>query len=223
MLTLEIYDPEKYVVGFDAGASRLDAWQDDKETDLLVPILGDTVLHAAAGGAIGPSNFRAVSGVIESDHHTCTVQLYTPHVPAQGATRLRVQGSVVYRYGFDEKTVEKEVDLKTGGTLKLGSVEASIGETAEQQRLMGGDRTVVSITTERSQDVFKDVVFLRPDGKPLAMQLAGSSSRSRGREVTMTKHYATTEKIERLRVRITYFSAVASLKIPVSMETGLGF
>lgn len=138
------------------------------------------------------------------------LEVKTNVLPAAGATRLLVKGSLALRIASDEKVVEeKNFKLQAGAMVKLGPVEVSGID-------FRNDQTYVSVYY--TNNVLKSIQFLDKDEKVLPSERAGHG----GFGVRFHETFALQGKVERVTVRITYFSKTETVMVPLDVSVGLG-
>jgi hypothetical protein len=196
--------PGQFLIGIDTLQSKVEAFTDDKNTDLrnapganpLSQRLGVTTSRDPADGKYARIIFRA------------------PGCPAAGATKVRVKGSLTALVGKDEKKVEKkDVSLKDGVELEIGTLKLLTPATRT---------TAVSYTGTRA---LKSVVFLDADGAEIPVrQSVGilSQRAARGQFASSFRPADRNTKLDRCTVRVTYFDRVDEVVVPVDLEVGPG-
>lgn len=219
-LRLLLSSSTKQFVGMDEQASALTRLADDK----------GTVLAPTAGGR--QSGFGTFSSSLLQNGRLCAVEIRAPAVPASGATKLIAQGELVLRCGEGEKTVESEpLDLAAGGKLNLGSTPVTVKQAGEGMgfRITGfgstdsGDTKMsVTLSAQAPLDMIKSLTFLDPEGKVIKHQRMGSSSMGFAGQMTHEVTYGLAQKVSKLKVKVVQFERVELLKVPLSLEVGVG-
>ncbi len=204
-VTAALHLPMKSIVGVDPSESKLASFTDDKDTDLI---------QNAKKGRVEPSGL--VGGFrITTDCQYCRVAYYALGRPVEGATKVRVKGTLAVLIGKDEKTVEmQDVALPLGIDLKVGKfhVPKLGGNTFLHY---DGDRPLKSLVLLDAAG--KEVAFKYPgyfEGGPPEFNLRGKQH-FRGRFYTKTR-------IDRCTVRVVYFETVERILVPVDLEASLG-
>jgi hypothetical protein len=229
-LAFWIADPENRLVAFDAKQSKLESFTDDKGTDLteLMP---------------GPFNWSRF-GVFRGSHTTgpsangFQLEVGGDSYPARGATKISLKAALVFRRASSEKIVEeKDVPVKTGRKSKVGDLQLSIEavseekikENQEQNRGFRGNdapetKMGVSLAASEPLESIKSVSFFNSKGDEIKITMTGGGSKSSGLfGTTYTNDYWLAEKLDEVTVKITYYEGIEMVKIPLSMETGVGF
>jgi hypothetical protein len=224
------------IIGFDPKASRVESFTDDKGIDLSEPYN-----RPFSWSRFGP--FRD-AGYTTQDGRL--VEVGGDSVPARGAAKISFKATLVVLCASQEKTVEqKGISLKTGGKMNLGPLTVTVQE-APVESWGGQAKMAVSLTANQPRpaapppasgriptapapaldDPFasiKEVAFFGPDGEEIRRTSSGSSIKHESGETTATRTYALAEKADVLTVRVTYFEKVEAVKVPLSVETGVGF
>lgn len=202
-IDLIIRQPGKRILGIDRAASKVTSFKDDKDTDLSK--------SEGFGGIVDDLGTRT-----SQDGTRVGVRLRSSVLPAKGAAKLVVKGSIVLKIGTDEKTAEeKNVVLKADKGVKVGPATVKIGMGE-----VNGEKTVMVSYSER---VLKAVVFLDKAGKVLESQSYGGGSSSDGTTTVYDTDYHVKGLANLATVRITYFSKTESLTVPLDLEINLGF
>jgi hypothetical protein len=233
-IDLIVHLPGKRILALDADGSKLTRFTDDKKTDL--------------SQSDGFSWLTDTHSRISPDGTRMGFQIRSTAVPAVGATRLRIQGTIVLMLGSEEKTAEvKDVTLKADGSIKVGpaeirkskdefgkAFESGLEEMAgaflgaffggEIPKKKGPPGLEERVALTHSQPNIKSVVFLDKDGKVVPSESVGSSWASAfGGPRGYTTEYRVKGKIEKATVRVTYFNKIQPMKVPLDLEIGVGF
>ena len=210
-LTFIVPSGERHFIGFDNDVSRIAACTDDQGSDLTAaPEAGNNF------GFFGPFNAS-----ISNDGQKCQVTATLPGVPKQGSTKINFDATLTILCGKDEKTEEqRDFALEPGSEITIGPVPLKV-ESAEDQDF-GDVKFAVSFTSEKPRDAIKSLEFIGPDGEVLELQPMGSGSFGFGDQITYQASYGLKEKVDKVTVRMTYYSAVETLTVPVKIETGVG-
>lgn len=220
-LRLLLSSSTKQFVGMDEEACRLTRFVDDK----------GTVLTPTEGG--GHSGFRTFSGSLMKNGRLCAVEIRADAMPAKGATKLIVQGEVVLRCGEGEKTVESDaLDVAAGGKVSLGSTSVTVKQAKNENmgfNMMGfgsadsGETKMsVTLTAKAPLDTIKSLTFLDPQGKAIKHRRQGSSSMGFAGNMTYEVTYGLAQKVSKLKLQVVQFERVELLKVPLSLEVGVG-
>jgi hypothetical protein len=200
-IELIVSQPGKRLLALDERASQLTRFTDDKKTDLS---------KTERDGCFEDFNRR-----VSPDGTRLGFGIRTTVVPAAGATRLLLKGKLVLMIGTQEKTVEvKKVALEGGGSVKVGPCEV------RQDKRPFGEGSLVRV--QHSEPNLKGIVFLDKDGKVLPSESVGSSFTRNGQTI-YTVEYSVKGKLENGIVRVTYFSKIERVTVPLDLDIGVGF
>jgi hypothetical protein len=208
-LHVHIRRPDKYLIDLDEDASQLTTFTDDKETNLLRKGRG----HFSKPG---------ISSRLEEDGHGCVVELKSAFTPAPGATTVRAEATLVLLCGSDEKSAEqKGLELKAGNQITAGPVPLKIKEVGQE----GWGKTKMTLELTASQDLsaIKEFAFAKPDGTKIEHQVTGKGKWGFAGQMEYMRTIGLHEKVDKVDVRVTYFSKVEKLTVPVKIATGVGF
>ena len=189
--------PGKLIVGLDKDANKFTSFGDDKKTDLTQgqkPWIRE--------------QSRAQNPTIGAP---CVLRVGTSAVPAPGATKIQLKATAAVKVGGAEKTVEEKlVIIKKDAKTKVGPAEL---------RASGDIVTVSYIDTTP----VASVVFLDKAGKEIKSERAGGGFSSRDAGYEYENDYRLEGKVGEFGVRLTYFSKIETVEVPIEINTGLGF
>jgi hypothetical protein len=214
-LTLWLSDPSRQIVDLDEKASKITAFTDDKQTDLMKK---ETKKGAFGGFSFG---FGPLSANISPDKHHCTVEVRADHRPAAGATTLRLKADLVLKCGANEKVAEtKNVSLAKGSKLAGGPLTFTIDDVDQG---FGEAKTSLALETEGDIAAIKEIAFFDADGKEIKSRRMGWSSSGFGAKMTHVVHYGLEKKVDKATTKITYFDKIEAVTVPIDLKTGIGF
>jgi hypothetical protein len=228
--------PQGRIIGFDPKASRVESFTDDKGTDLSEPY--NQPFSWSRFGPFKDAGYSTQDGRL--------VEVGGDTTPARGAAKIAFKATLVVLCASGEKTVEqKDLSVKTGGKINIGSLAVTVQQSREEswarQYKMAISLTAIQprptstipafnkiapapvATLDDPLTSIKEVAFFGPDGEEIRTISSGSSIRHESGETTSTRTYALAEKADVLTVRVTYFGKVEAVKVPLSVETGVGF
>jgi hypothetical protein len=192
----------------DKDASKLEAFADDKGTDL-----------SKAGGGWGAS--WLLWERISDDGRTCTFTVANrKKTPAAGAKTLHVKAKIVLQCGSDVKTAEaKNVALKKGAAVAAGPFRMSIQEIRD-----GGfqSKMTVEFQSKRPFDSIRKLTFLDAAGKEIKSQKAGGGHFSFGKDRTYTRSFGLAKKVDAVTMRFEYYGKTETIAVPVDVKVGVG-
>jgi hypothetical protein len=218
ILMLQI--PDRAVLAYDSKGCKIDSLTDDKGTDLLKGAM-PAPEPAGRGGPAGTSP-RVTGTQFGPEGKSGIFTFSAPGLPAAGAMKLRVKGSVAVVVGSKEKEVEKkDVSIKDGVDLEFGKL--SLIESP-----FNGRNTTTAVSYKGTKPI-KKLTLLDADGKEIAIRrstMPPTGSRDLDPTRDFPARFAPTDrtaKIDKCTVRVTYFDTVETVTLPVDLETGLGF
>lgn len=206
-MDLSIAKPGKFIVGVDAKASKLESFTDDKNNSLYKKPVG---IFGAQQNWI---NEYATQYGPEAGH--CTIQIAAGNPPGKGAGKIQVKASLVVQCGAEEKTADKkEIAIKT-------NEEVSVGDFKVKVNFAGG--TVANLSVLSPEPRLKSVEFFDAAGKAIK---PSSSTRSNnpfgpGGKPQSVVSYFLNGKMEKVSFKVTYFTKVESVTIPLDLKVGL--
>ena len=206
-LWLRLTRPDKHFICLDEKASTLDAYADDKGTDLK-----PTAQRTYWG--------KPIRGQVPDASH-CVLEFQSSKIPAAGARTLAVKANVVMTCGVGEKSAEqKGVALKAGSPTTVGPVPMKVEKIRPSG--WGKVKMTVELSGEKDEEMIKEVVFVGPDGEVVPSRKVGSSRSRIGTKVNWRRSYGLHQKLETATVRIIYFERVETLAVPVEVTAGVG-
>lgn len=194
-VTVKLEIPGSHLLAFDAAASKIDVFADNRKTELLKPPSKELPWDAIRE----PTLNRPSGDQLRADFRA---QL----TPVRGATSVRVKGTVAVLVGKDEKQV-KLADAKFG--------------KFTQENIFGlrliyrGEHPIKGGVAEDADG--KDIEFTasnlgRSPGADGKQEFRGSLS--------LTSKLAARIKTD--TIRVTYFDTVEKIMVPVDLEVGPG-
>jgi hypothetical protein len=214
-LTLWLSDPSRQIVDLDEKASKITAFTDDKQTDLLKK----ETKKGFGGFSFG---FGPLSASVSPDKHHCTVEVRADNRPAEGAQAIRLKADLVLKCGAGEKVAEtKNASLAKGTKLAGGPLEFKLIEVSNDG--FGDSKMTLSLETEGDIAAIKQIAFFDANGKEIKSRRMGWSSSGFGGKMTHQMNYGLEKQADKATSKITYFEKLEALTVPVDLKTGLGF
>jgi hypothetical protein len=197
---------DQHILGVDRQGSKVTSCVDDKGTDLTkAPKDTFPVEWVGFGERIGP------------DGKVVVLQTRVAGVPATGASKITLKGTISLYCGKEEKSVEKkDMEIKAGAKFEVGPI------TIQPPQFGGGPNTSVSLTMDLPR--LKSVKFFDADGKELTA--FGSTTPGRigfGEKVQYQYAWFFDKKHDKLTAKIVYFDKVEKVSVPLELSIGLGF
>jgi hypothetical protein len=203
VINLVLHLPDKYVVGLDYAACKLDSATDDMDRSLLPD-------PKKAGFQMEPfwPDFRG--GQVTGPYFLAVVKV--PGWPGPTASKIRLKGCVIALCGIKPKSIEvKDVPLQAGVKTPVGPAACGLDP------FQGPKETVVQL---KSPMAIKSVVFLGAGGETLPH--VGSVLELSPGKSEYTGLYHLQGKVANVTVRFTYFEDRERVTVPLDVEVGLG-
>ena len=203
-LDVVVFQPDKFIVGIDPKASKLDHFTDDKKTDL----------HKGKGLFTQTNWINEFMTRTSADGDNVTIQINGVNAPAKGAEKILFKGSLVLQCGASEKaTDKKELTLKNNEEIALGKFKVKVNFTGP----FGSNLAVLA-----DEATVKSAEFFDAQGKAIKPTSSNRSAFPTGLGKNQhTLGYALNGKHEKLSVKITYFEKVESVTVPLDLKVGL--
>jgi hypothetical protein len=206
-MELTVAQPDKFIAGIDAKASKLDSFTDDKKNDLN---------KKPAGIFGGQSNWLNEFATQYGPDGDCTIQILAAGAPGKGAQKILVKGSLVLKCGADEKkTDKKEIALKMNEEVSAGDFKVKVVNAGE----FGAGFTVTS-----AEPSVKSVEFFDADGKALKGTSSGRGINpfgEGGKPQAVVSYFLSGKKLPKVSFQITYFNKIESVTVPLDLRVGL--
>lgn len=197
----------KNLIEVDADASKLNSFTDDAGTDLKKADRYNRWL----------GSFPRFS----EDTRSVVIEIQTTGTPKRGAKAITVDAEVVLLAGEDEQTETKDLELKAGEKIAIGPVKAELKSVST--RAWGKSKMSITLESQQSFAAIKKIAFLGADGKELGHSDMGKGSySSMGGPRTYTHSYGLHEKVDTVKVKVTYYAKVEKVTVPVSITFGAG-
>lgn len=213
-VTMEFEVPagERHFIGFDPEANRIIACSDDRGTDLTTETRLSLFYEFN-----GP-----LDGTVYEGGEKCIVLASVPGVPAAGAKQVTLEATVAIRCAQNTKTVEqRDIALVEGSEITVGPVPLKIESVKDYDR--EGFRQSFKLVSGEPIDAIKSIGFRGLDGKVIVHKSVGGLITMCGDDCYRHEtEYALRQKVDRVTVRVTYYSDVELYTVPVKIETSEG-
>jgi hypothetical protein len=158
------------------------------------------------------------------DRQRCIIKLYSTEVPAQGASELRIKGTLPVRVGRGEKIdTQKEVVFRLGRTVEAGGMKLTIASLSEPYARSGvTEGLAIAFTSETPLTRLKSIEFLDEKGGVIPFKeekrdvTANEDSKLAGLRGTLSS------RPKSASVRVTTFEKVDSVDVPLDMTVKVG-
>jgi hypothetical protein len=160
-----------------------------------------------------------VNSQIGNDHARAVAQIRATELPPQGTTTLKVTGKLVRIIGQAPKTEKGVLTVEQGAKIKTAGIDAEIMQVSEAfsapyKKMF--ELSAKSAFNKNSQATFMDA------GKEVESSSGGSGSFGFGGDVTYSQSHQIASESKTLVFEVIYFLKAVKVKIPVSLEFGLG-
>lgn len=148
------------------------------------------------------------------------VSMKSGELPGKKTTQLKIDGTFVFNVGRDLKSADAELKLTEGSKVKFGPLEATVGQIGET---FGEPfKQSVELSCKDSFDSIATVEFLDSKGTAIESSEGGSGSFGFGGDVTYSRSWQIASDAKAVKVRVSYYAKTESVKVPCSLEFGLG-
>jgi len=171
-------------------------------------------------------NWLSSGGPMNRDNKSWKVLVGGVATPGEGAMAVELDAELVFLCGLNRKTLTvKDLAVKAGTQVDLGIVKATVIDFDKRR---GNRKGIVLHYVDTGGDtlVWNQVAscrFMRADGTEIT-QRGGGCSRSyvNGKREAKRRFYMD-EQPKTVTIKITYYETWRRLKVPVHIETGVGF
>ncbi len=148
------------------------------------------------------------------------ISFKSEELPPKKTTTLAIDGTFALIVGKDLKTVDSELKLMEGATVKMGPVEATVDSVGEAF----GDpyKQTVQLSSKKPFDSIKSIEFLDAKGEVIESADAGSGSFGFNGDYTYNRSWQLASEAKSVKMRISYFAKTDTLKLPAKLEFGVG-
>ena len=238
-VALLITAPRGGLVQFDNASSALTRFTDDKGTNLLAqlaPTVAATprsaAVPAATAGeppAVRSSGQRGADnkGIglfpkISHDGRFCAVEVNTPHLPAKGASRLRLEGAFTLLCATEKiELMQKNVPLKAESLVFLApDLMLVIREVGKPE--LGAEPFGLTLRASRDLDDVAEIRFYRADGAEIKSRRTGSSKMVLPGAVTVDWSYSLAEKADSATVKVFLWKELRKKRALFALDVDVG-
>lgn len=211
-LALLVRLPAGGLIKFNRGASKLSAMTDDKGSDFTRK--PKKTGRFSFGSRTG---FEMAFNAISKDGGAALVQIGSPNLPAKGATRVSVSGTLVFQRASRKQTFKQTgVALKAGTKIQAGKIPFTITKAGKPQ--WGNAAASVTLRTTQAGPELAGIRFLDAAGKEIK---SSRQSWSRGGKMSSST-YTLARKVDKVTVVMDYWTDLQTITIPFNLKTGLG-
>ncbi len=197
------------LIDVDKEACKLDRFADDK---------GRLLYEPGKGGTFGPSWLGRDD--IADDGKGVVIEVESKQTPAKGAAALTIVGDLVLRTGRDLTVATADVPLQVEKTFTIGSQKVTVIKAGKPQ--WGDDPLAIQLESTGSFAAWKRVRFFGPGGKPIEASRRSSGHMRFGDRHKYTATYHLKSKPKSLSARVSYYTSVESLTVPIDLTVDLG-
>ena len=198
-LTFSVASPTRTLLGVLENPSECLSFTDDKGTDFRPSAKFES------GGGMHPFRYGAI-------------QVFSPTIPAAGASRISFKGKIVALCGSEPKTEDyKDVELRKGAAITVGSLVLTV---AEAETKKGHFR--LKLEAREELNAITEMVFLDQADQPLTWtQSEDSQGEDQAKQAVSGREFQFASAIDHVTFRITYYSKLERIGIPVNCSVGV--
>jgi len=213
--------PQGGLVRFDSASSTLTRFSDDKGTDLLAqPAPTVAVFPPSAQSGAGNAGIR-LSPKVSKDGRFCAVEVSTPHLPAKGASRLRLEGALVVLCAT-EKTehTQKDVPLKASARISVPGLELLIQEVGKPD--LGAEPLGLTLRSTHDLDEVAEIRFYKADGSEIKSRRTGTSRMGLLNAMTVDWSFNLAEQVDSATVKVFLWKELRKRKTTFALDIDVG-
>ena len=148
------------------------------------------------------------------------MELRSDAVPAKGAGKITLKAKLAIKCGSGEKTHTEKVALKAGTQIKFPPAPMKVNSVKGES--WGSMKMTFTITSDKPTESIKKIVFLGADGKEIKHSQLGRGRSGFGGKMTYETSYGLAKKVDSITLKITYYTKVESVAVPVDLSLGVG-
>ena len=204
------------IIGLDEEESKVISFVDEKKNDLMKSSGKQEQWQ-------GKNFFRPTEPVscpaVDSEGKWALVVFHAPNPPAADCKLVTLKGEIVLRAGSGSTTTEhKEIDLAGKGQFKAGDAAITVKKEADTG-MMGDFKMKITLESKDALDMVKEFSFFNSQGKEIGSQYAGSGYMGD----TNIIYFWLAEDVKTITIKTDVYEKFETIRIPVSLETGIGF
>ena len=199
------------IIKVDTRDSNLEAFTDDKGTDLLI--------NKKGFNKDGFSPFERIS----KDGKAALVEIESGGVPAAGAAKVHAKGSLKVQTASTKKAFKSDaIDLKVGTEFTVGEISYKVKQSGRPD--FGDAALGIELeTTNKAVQRVATVKFLDSAGKEIETNQAGSSRMGFGNKYTFGRNYnLKTAPTGKVVMVVEIWTDFEELDLPFDLKIGIG-
>ena len=154
------------------------------------------------------------------DASTGVISIKSDELPDKKVNRLKLDGTLVLNVGRDLKTTESDLKLAEGTKIKLGTIDATVGQVGEAYN--EPFKQSVELSSKKAFDSLAKIEFLDNKGNVIESGEGGSSSFGFGDDMTYSRTWQIASDAKAVKVKVSYHASSEAIKVPCKLEFGLG-
>lgn len=201
-----VTEPDQTFIALDKKASKLQAFTDDKGTDLK------------AGAKTSGLN-RWIDESIDKEGQKVTLTINSATCPAKGAKTATLKATAVLQAGQDEKTAQKPLAIKVGEKLDIAGLNLEVTSIGKG---WGGFQQKITFASGKPMHAIRKVEFLDEKGNVVESKSGGTGWVSSGGKTTYSQSFHLKQRMDSVTVKVTYFAKVMDVKVKLDTTLSLG-
>ncbi len=212
-ISLMVRSSDLSIIDMDNEASKVTSFVDEKKNDLLKSTGKLQSMHTGMFAPTEPVSCRSIDG----EGQWAMVAFHAPSVPAAGCKSVTIKADIVLQAGLGSTVAEhKDIPLSGKGKFKVG--DATI--TVKKQDAVGDEfKMKIALESKGSFNTIKDFTFLNSSGKEIEYRPSGSGWMGDTNVIWMTL----AEEVETVTIKTDTYEKFDTIRIPVTLEVGVGF
>ena len=203
------------IIDLDENASKVNSFVDDKKNDLMK----SSGVQQQQGWSMFRSTEPVSCSVVDSEGTWALVAFHAPNSPADGCKSISLKADVALRAGSGSVITEhKNIDLSGKGQFNAGNATVLVKKSDSNMGMMGDYKMQIALVSKDALDTIKEYSFFNPQGEEIEYDWAGSSRSG----TTSTIYIVLTEEVDTITIKTDTYEKFETIRIPVSLEIGLG-
>jgi hypothetical protein len=211
-VTLLVALPGGGLVRFNDQATHFTKFADDKGNDLLQEPDPRPAYPV-----------RPFFGNVPKDGATANVSVYAPLLPAKDAREITLQGVLVFRSATRQTTAEQaDVQLTDGNLITAGPYELGIGKVTAPDAPQANGHVTLMLQAHQDLSEIVSIKFFDAAGNEVPSSERGWGSSGAGSTLSTYQNYDLAQKPDAVTVKITYWTDLRDIEVPLDVKIGLG-
>jgi len=224
-ISLLVRSDDLTIIGLDDKASKMISFVDEKKNDLMKSAQRPQQMGMNMFITFEPSSVSCHN--VDYEGKWAIVQFSAPNPPAAGSQFVTLKGNIALRAGTGSIVTEhKDIDLSGKGQFKAGNAVITVkkrdSNSGMRMTFMGVSDDIskqIALEAKGDLDSIKKFSFFNSQGEEIESRSTGSMSGGGNSSL----YFELVEDVETITIKTDAYEKLETIRIPVSLETGIGF